>query len=182
MMSALHDLPSECTEELNLNSKLLSVSKEVKLVSEGQYSDKVFFVVKGCVRAFYIKEGKDISDWFAFENDFVSAINSFFLEVPSAYFIETVEPAVLLEVRRDVVRSLCDQYRAFERLQLGVVTKTMLQLQSRIVSMQFENARQKYENLLGIRPDIVQRVPLKHIASYLGITLETLSRIRNQRD
>jgi len=57
----------------------------------------------------------------------------------------------------------------------------MLQLQQRIVSIQFETAQQKYENLLHTRPDITQRVALTHIASFLGITLETLSRIRNPK-
>ena len=58
----------------------------------------------------------------------------------------------------------------------------MLALQKRIFSIQFETAHQKYENLLNIRPDITQRVPLTNIASYLGITLETLSRIRNPKN
>ena len=76
---------------------------------------------------------------------------------------------------------LADKHHDFERLGRLVVTKTMLQLQHRIVAVQFETAQQKYENLLKARPDITQRVSLSHIASYLGITLETLSRIRNPK-
>ena len=150
------------------------------LVREGQYADKTFFIVKGCARAYYLKDGKDISDWFAFENDFISSINSFFLNVPSPHFIELLEDSVLLEIARENVEKLSDTYRDFERLSKIVVIKTMLKQQERISSMQFHSAEQKYKTILSIHPNISQRIPLTHIASYLGITLETLSRIRKR--
>jgi CRP-like cAMP-binding protein len=172
-------LSSLCKDDLKNTSKILSLEKNTVLVKEGQLADKTYFVVKGCARAFYLKEGKDISDWFAFENDFISSIHSFFLGVPSPHYIELLEPTTFLEISKDAVLSLCDKYHDFDRLGRIIVTNTMLRLQQRIVSMQFETALQKYNSLLSIRSDITQRVPLTHIASYLGITLETLSRIRN---
>lgn len=175
-------LSEECKTDLISCSNLLTVKKSIKIVKEGQYSDKTFFIAEGCARAFYLKEGKDISDWFAFENDFISSINSFFLNIPSPHFIETTEPCLLLQITRADVLILSDKHREFDRLGKLIVTKTMLQLQQRIVSMQFETAQQKYDNLIKLRPDITQRIPLTHIASYLGITLETLSRIRNPKN
>jgi len=172
----------DCIEDFVACANLLEVDKATKIVSEGQYSDKTYFIAKGSLRAFYIKDGKDISDWFAFENDFINSINSFFLNIPSPHFIETIEPSVLLEISREDVQMLSDKYREFDRLEKLMVTKTMLQLQQRIVSMQFETAHQKYANLIIVRPNITLRVPLMHIASYLGITLETLSRIRNPKN
>lgn len=175
-------LTAPCKADLVKSLKVLSFDKPAILVKEGQYADKTYFIVKGCARAFYLKDGKDITDWFAFENEFISSINSFFLDVPSPHFIETLEPGILLELSKDKVSELSDKYHDFERLAKMVVTKTLLQLQQRIVSIQFETALQKYENLLNIQPGITQRVPLTHIASYLGITLETLSRIRNPKN
>jgi CRP-like cAMP-binding protein len=176
------NLTNECKKELKEVSKILTIDKEVKIVREGQFADKTYFISKGSARAFYLKDGKDITDWFAFENDFISSINSFFLNIPSPHYIEVLEPSVLLEISRDKIIYLSDKYKEFDRLGKLIVTKTMLHLQQRIVSVQFETAQQKYENILKIRPDITKRVPLTHIASYLGITLETLSRNRNPKN
>lgn len=175
-------LSEACKAELTTLVKLLKFDKGTPLVKEGQYADKTYFIIKGCVRAYYLKEGKDITDWFAFENDFISSINSFFLGVPSPHYIEVLEETVVFEISRDKVQYLRDKYHDFERLGSVIVTKTMLQLQHRVVSMQFETAQQKYENLINLRPEIAQRVPVMHIASYLGLTLETLSRIRNPKN
>lgn len=172
-------LSFECQQKLSNNSKFLVLPKGEILVREGQYSDKTFFIFNGCARAYYLKDGKDISDWFAFDNDFISSINSFFLNIPSPHFIELLEDSVILEISRIDAEKLSDEHTDFERLSKIVVTKTMLQQQERISSMQFHSAEQKYDNILSIRPDITQRIPLTHIASYIGITLETLSRIRN---
>lgn len=173
-------LTSECKFDLTKKSKLLVLEKGTILVKEGQYSDKTFFIVKGCARAYYLKDGKDISDWFAFENEFISSINSFFLNIPSPHFIELIEDSVFLEISRENAENLADAHRDFERLSKVVVIKTMLKQQERIASMQFHTAEQKYKNILSIQPNITQRIPLTHIASYINITLETLSRIRKR--
>jgi CRP-like cAMP-binding protein len=115
------------------------------------------------------------------ENDFICAINSYFLNIPSPHYIETIEPATLLIINRQDVNYLCDTYHDFDRFGRLAVTQTMLQLQQRVVSLQFESAQQRYETLTKLRPDITQRVPLGHIASYLGMTLETLSRARQPK-
>lgn len=174
-------LPSDCINSLLEVSKILEVQNGEEIVKEGQYADKAYFIIKGCARAYYLKDGKDITDWFAFDNDFISSINSFYLDIPSPHYIEVLEPSVLLEISKKHIDSLSNKYPEFDKLEKLVVIKTMLRLQQRIVSVQFETASQKYINVLTIRPDIIQRVPLTHIASYLGITLETLSRIRKER-
>ncbi len=174
-------LSDNCKEELRYCTKLLSYERITTIVKEEERSDKTFFIVNGSARAYYLKDGKDITDWFAFENDFISSINSFFLDIPSPLYIDVLEPSILLEFSKKDFSSLSDKYHDFDRLGRIIVTKTMLQLRQRIVAIQFETAQQKYENLITIRPDIVQKVPLGHIASYLGITLETLSRIRNPK-
>jgi CRP-like cAMP-binding protein len=174
-------LTDNCKEELKHCTRLLSFERLSTIVKEGEQSDKTYFIVNGSARAYYLKDGKDITDWFAFKNDFISSINSFFLDIPSLLYIETLEPSIFLEFSKKDFLSLSDKYHDFERLGRIIVTKTMLQLRQRIVAIQFETAQQKYENLITIKPDIVQKVPLGHIASYLGITLETLSRIRNPK-
>jgi len=175
-------LTDNCMADFIQVANHFTKDKSTLLVTEGQYADKSYFIIKGCARAYYLKDGKDITDWFAFENDFINSINSFFENIPSPHFIELLEPTTFLEISRADIFHLADRYHDFDRLLRIIATKTMLALRNRIFSIQFETARQKYENLLNIRPDITQRVPLMHIASYLGITLETLSRIRNPRN
>lgn len=174
-------LSGEAAQELLARCRIIRAEKNAILVNQGQYADKTYFIVEGAARAYYLKDGREITDWFAFENEFITAINSFFLHIPSPYLIETLEPTLLVEVARDVMTDLCDKHHSIERLCRVAVTKTMLQLQQRIVAVQFESAHQKLDNLLAVRPDITNRVALGHIASYLGITLETLSRIRNPK-
>lgn len=171
-------LNAECKSEFFNNSEILTLKKGETLVKEGQYSDKAYFIVSGSTRAYYLNDGKDITDWFAFENDFICAINSFFQNIPSPHFIEALEETVLLLISKESLMKLSDKHHDFERLTNRVTTKTMLKLQARIVSIQFQSAEQKYQNILLAYPNITQRVPLTHIASYIGITLETLSRIR----
>jgi CRP-like cAMP-binding protein len=175
-------LTADCKSDLKKSCRILSLDKSSIIVKEGQFSDKMYFIVTGCVRAFYYKDGKEITDWFAFENDFMSSINSFHQGVTSKHNIELLESTTFLEITRETIFDLTDKHHCFERLGRIAVTKTMLQLQERIVSIQFETAQQKYDSLINMRPDIIQRVSLTHIASHLGITLETLSRIRNPKN
>lgn len=174
-------LSDECKTRFSKHLSVATYTENTVLVKEGQYSDKLFFVASGSTRAYYLKEGKNITDWFGFENDFICAINSYFLNIPSPHFIETIEASTVLSISRHHVNELCDTFHDFERLARLATTQTMLRLQQRIVSLQFESAQQKYESLTALRPDIVQRVPLGHIASYLGMTLETLSRVRQPK-
>ncbi len=179
---SIFELPTSCQEELCERSKLISVDKKQILIREEQYSDKMFFVVEGALRAYYLKKGNDITDWFAFENEFICSIQSFFTGVPSPHFVEVISDSVLLEISQSDIFFLSEKYREFERMGNLLTTQTMLQLQQRVVSLQFETAQQKYLNLLKEKPDIELRVPLIHIASYLGITIETLSRIRGKKE
>lgn len=169
------------TATRNLLRPLCSIhryDKQEVIVQEGAYSSTLYYVIQGSARAWYLKDGKEITDWFSFEGDFITAINSYFMGVPSPHFVESIEPTIMMEMSREEVNKAREASHEMERLATVAITKTMLHLQQRVVALQFESASQKYENLLRMRPDIEQRVPLGHIASHLGITLETLSRIR----
>lgn len=151
------------------------------LIKEGTYSKSFFFIIKGSARTYYFKNGKDITDWFAFENELICAITSLFMEIPSPHYIEVLEDSTLIEFKKKDIETLYDKHHDFERFGRLIITQTMLNLQERIVSLQFETAEQKYNYLLSKYPQIELRVPLKDIASFLGISQETLSRIRGKK-
>lgn len=171
-----------CQQDLIANSKMTTFKRGEIVVREGQFSKKAYLIVQGCARAYYLKDGKDISDWFAFENQFMASIVSFFSEEPSPHYVEFVEDALVLEFSKDAFDSLSNKYHDFERFISKVVTETMLGLCERLYTIQFNKAEERYKHLITIHPDITNRIPLTHIASYLGITLETLSRIRNPKN
>lgn len=179
--AAYSPLSMECQQELMAHSKLRTFKKGEIVVREGQYSKKAYLIVQGCARAYYLKDGKDISDWFTFENQFAAPIVSFFGDEPSPHYVEFVEDATVYEFSKDTMDYLSDKYHDFERFISKVVTETMLGLCERLYTIQFNKAEDRYTHLLSIYPDITNRIPLTHIASYLGITLETLSRIRSAK-
>ncbi len=174
-------LSIDCRQEFIVKSKLSTYRKGDTVVKEGQYSKKAYLIVQGCARAYYLKDGKDISDWFTFENQFMASIASFFSNQPSPHYVEFVEESTVIEFSKETVDILSNKFHDFERFISLVVTETMLGLCERLHTIQFSKADERYKDLIGIYPDITQRIPLTHIASYLGITLETLSRIRNPK-
>jgi len=175
-------LSDECQEEFIANSKIRTFKKEETVVREGQFSKKAYLIVQGCSRAYYLKDGKDISDWFTFENQFMAPIISFFGNTPSPHYVEFMEDSTVIEFSKDTVDKLSNKYHDFERCINKVVTETMLGLCERLHTIQFNKAEERYHNLIHIYPNITDRVPLVHIASYLGITPETLSRIRHPKE
>lgn len=175
-------LSSATKNDIKKCSKIRKVDKGEILVREGEYSHELYYIAKGGARAYYLKDGKTITDWFAFENDFISSIVSFFLGVPSQHYIEVLEDTTFMVLQLRDIEELCDEHHDFERLARMSTTKTMLQLQQRIVSLQFKSSKERYDSLLERYPQIELRAPLGDIASYLGITQETLSRIRNPKN
>ncbi|PKH52375.1 Crp/Fnr family transcriptional regulator [Tenacibaculum sp. Bg11-29] len=175
-------LSNKCKQELIANSKICTFKKGEIIVREGQFSKKGYLIVKGCSRAYYLKDGKDISDWFTFENEIMASIVSFFSEEPSPHYIEFIEDSIVIEFSKDTVDNLSNKHHDFERFISKVVTLTMLGLCERLYTIQFNKAAERYKHLLSIYPKITNRIPLTHIASYLGMTLETLSRIRNPKN
>jgi CRP-like cAMP-binding protein len=169
-------------DEFMLAAKLLTKEKSILLVKEGQNSDELFFIAEGCARLFYTKDDKEITDGFFFENQFLSSNSSFFERIPSLHSIELLEPTTFLTISRDDILRIANKHKDFERLGRIIVTRLMLQFQKQIAAMRFETALCKYESLINQRSDITQRISLTYIASYLGITLETLSRIRNPKN
>ncbi len=157
-----------------------SVPKDHFLVRENSVAHHLFYIKKGIARIYYFKNGKEITEWIALDNQFFFSIISFFEQKPSNLIIHTLEASEVLGIHYDKLMALCDQYHDIERWFRKAITGSLILSQYRMDSIQFETAQQRYEKLLANYPTIVQRVPLSYIASFLGITQETLSRIRSQ--
>ncbi|SDD64966.1 Crp/Fnr family transcriptional regulator [Niabella drilacis] len=140
----------------------------------------LYFIDKGLTRTYYLKDGKDITDWISDENSFACSIISFITRRPDRRGIEILEDTVLYVLHRDVLDELCARYHDIEHLFRMLVAHGLIQLQQKFDDLHFATALERYKILMQSNPSFIQRVPLGMIASYLGITQETLSRIRAQ--
>ena len=157
------------------------VPKDHFLVREKEVADYIFFINKGIARIYYYKGGKEITEWIAMDEQFFLSITSFFQRTPSHLIIQTIEPAEVLGIHHNKLMELAKKYHDVETLFRKMLTASLILSQQRMDSIQFETAQQRYEKLLQQFPDMIKRVPVSYIASFLGVTLETLSRIRSAR-
>lgn len=180
-LQALHPFEGEALEAMLNAWQHWDCPRDYLLLREQTVSDYIYFVEQGAVRIFYFKHGKDITEWIALDEQFFLSINSFFQRQPSRLIIQTLEPSLVWGIHHNTLMQLADQYHAIEKLLRKMVTGSLILSQQRMESIQFETAQERYARLLAYTPDIINRVPGIYIASFLGITKETLSRIRSQR-
>jgi CRP-like cAMP-binding protein len=153
------------------------------LLREGEVSKKTFFIEKGCLRAGFNHNGRDVTFQFFFENEVISSAESFRKNIPSLLTIETVEPCVLqVLVKKDYDVIMADLKTDSGLLvnMLDIAFERQLHYMREFLSFIRNTPRERYLNLLKEKPQLVKRVPQHYIASYLGITTVHLSRIKNK--
>jgi CRP-like cAMP-binding protein len=166
-------LISICTE--------LTIDKNVDLHPVGHTCRNIYFVKKGLLRIYYYKEAIEITENFEFENSIVARADSLFNANPSRKAIQAIEKSELVAINSSQLFKLYDTYPDIERLFRKIFENAYVETVNRIESIQFHSAEERYQNLLNQSKQIIQRVPLKFIASYLGITQVSLSRIRAKK-
>ncbi|GEP97412.1 Crp/Fnr family transcriptional regulator [Chitinophaga cymbidii] len=158
--------------------KKMEVPKGETLVTEHGVCNYIYFIESGLTRTYYLKDGKDITDWISLNGTFACSIVSFITRRPDIRIIETLEDCVLWAIHYDDIEQLFRQFHEIERFGRLLVNSGIVQMQQRFDELYFATAQDRYHTLMNNHPEIIQRVPLGMVASYLGITQETLSRIR----
>lgn len=151
------------------------------LLEEGKISKTMFFIEKGCLRTWVNVNGKEITTQFFFEGDKISSIESFRTKQPSLYSIESLEPCVLQTISQKDFQSILESSPEIREEIQEHLYKRLVQSQKLFFSFLKNSPQQRYQELIEKQPQIIQRVPQHYIASYLGITSVSLSRIRNRR-
>jgi CRP-like cAMP-binding protein len=175
-----HRLSSEAEIALPDCFTKIILNKNELLLTQGNVCRHLYFLEKGALRGFYNLDGKEITHWFGFENDFVTSFHSFITGEPAVENIQLLEGCTLWAIAKETLTDLLNRHNDIERLVRIVYEKYYIRLEERYVNAQFKSATERYENLLQQTPYIIERVPLGLIASYLGISQETLSRIRSK--
>ncbi len=149
---------------------------------QGNRCRNLYIVKKGLLRVYYYNnEGKEITHWFAAESTALTDLGSFFQGSLSEYNMETLEDSLVYTITLTKLNTLFDEYHEIERFGRLFTMEMMIQITEKVKDLQFRTAQERYNILLEKHPAIIQRAPLGKIASYLGITQQSLSRIRAQR-
>ncbi len=173
-------LDKDAEEALRENIDSESYSRNEYLLQEGQICSRVWFIQTGSVRKFYLHEGKEITVWIHFENEMFTSLSSYFQQQPSDEYLQACETTTLLSI------SYVNSQKLNRYQQLGKFSKLHLEEQFSIidkVSKKFYqmSALEKYEALTELAPSLMKRAKLGHIASIMGVSQETLSRIRAKK-
>ena len=158
-----------------------AIAPGTTLLREGEVSNYLHFIRKGCLRMWFNNDGKDITLQFFFENQAVSSIESFLGRQPSLFNLESIEASVIVSIRKEDFDALLQRHPEMKNGLFEMLLQRMGTYANLFLSRIKDKPRQRYEDLLKNYPEIVQRVPQHYIASYLGITPVSLSRIRNKK-
>lgn len=177
-LQQFYKLSEPARESLLANLEEVRFQKNDFLVTEGNICRHFYFLQEGALRGYYIEEDKEVTHWFGFETDFITSFHSYITRQPSVENIQFIEDAVMWRIAKEALENLFDQHHELERLIRIIYEKYYIRLEERYVNAHFKTAAERYKSLLNNAPHILERVPLGYIASYLGISQETLSRVR----
>jgi len=156
------------------------LKKKTVILKTGDTAKEIYFVTKGCLRLFYEKEGKDISAYFFTENMFAGAYDSFVSQRASRHSIETFEDCEILKLSRSKLNKLYSQLPKMNEFIRKIIEARFFDLHNLFTSQILDSPEERYVNLLRTRGDLIKRIPQHHIATFLGITPASLSRIRRR--
>ena len=166
-------------DELDLLESILVAkryAKNEKILTEGEVCENIYWIVRGLVRQFYYKNGKELTEYMATENNIVMCIESLFREQPTHLQIMALEPTILYCLPKAKLEAV-----AMKSVNIQILYRKILEeSQIRADMLRFESAIDRYQKLMKRSPQLVLRAPLVYIASYLQMTPETLSRVRTQ--
>ena len=154
-----------------------SVKKGTTLLKEGQKSKESYFVLKGCVRTYYVVEGEEKTTAFYTEMEALTP-PCVISKKPSEYYVSCIEDTILLASNADMEEEVNRKFPKFETMCRIFSAELLAKQQIDFDEFKTSSPEQRYLNLLQKRPDLIQRVPQHQLASYLGITPQSLSRLR----
>ena len=170
-------ISDEGIKELTSKLKSSTVKKGDVLLTYGQVCKDLYFVNKGCLRLYYIADGVETTVWFSFEENSAIELSSFLSGKPTEYFIEAIEDTEILSLNKSQLLGLYPSYPEMESIMRSFWEDVILNLLQRFTSLQKDSAETRYLNLVN-QPNYLQRIPQKYLASYIGVTPTSLSRIK----
>ena len=166
-------------EDITTKFKSKVVKKNNYLLRQGDTCKDLVFVQKGCLRLYYLKDDIEVSVWFAFEQSSAIEINSFISGNPSDYLLEAIEDSEVLCLSKTELNKLYQSQPKMQEMMRNFWEAVLLDLINRFTALQKDSAEKRYLDLLD-KPDYLETIPQKYLASFIGVTPTSLSRIRKQ--
>lgn len=181
VVNSIYKLSEEIQKDIVNACEIISCEKKTRLLNAGETSNSIYFINKGAARVYYLdKDGNEITSWFLFENEFLISVYSFFTGLPGFEYIETLEDCSFITLKREKLNKLYEKHLAFNVVGRKLTEYYYIRNEIQTNELRMLTAKQRYQQLLSTNPKLLNRVALGYIASYLGISQETLSRIRKQ--
>lgn len=182
--SYLKVCPQLKKDELNFikdNLSITQLGKRQFYLKSGQIQKEMTFVHKGLLKSYYIdKQGKKVTISFIDENSYAADYPSFIQQKPSKYYIETIEPSIMVNLSYTAMQKAYENYKNFENYGRLIAEQILLKKQDRIESFLFENAEERYIRFIKKNQNILPRISVSDLSSYLGIERQSLTRIRKK--
>lgn len=181
-LTSIISMDDDTFEKAIDNLKVEPIAKNEFLIKEGQVCRKVAYVYKGLFRVFNNKDGIEVNTCFCLENSMTSSLNSVVNQVPSSESIQAIEDSIVVTISPEFCTQLSNDNKQWQSVRQFLTEKECIRLSERANSLSFETALEKYKKLINNQPQLIQRVSIQHLASYIGVSRETLSRIRSRID
>ncbi|HLY68736.1 MAG TPA: Crp/Fnr family transcriptional regulator [Puia sp.] len=180
-LESIHPFSSPLREHLSRTLKQRELTTKKFLLKAGHVCRHIWFVKKGLLRCFYITHDAEVCSWFMKEGDVIISIESFFRQTPSYETIQALEDCELFYIDYDELQRMYREFPEFNVPGRVLTEKYYCQSEQRLYSMRMQRAPERYAYLQEHEPELLQRVASKYIASYLGLTEVTFSRIKNRK-
>jgi len=166
-------------EEITNKFRSKVVKKNNYLLRQGDTCKDLVFVQKGCLRLYYVKDGIEVSVWFAFQPSSAIEVYSFISEKPSDYFLQAIEDSEVLFLPKTELKKLYQSHPKMQEMMRNYWEAVLLDLISRFTALETDSAEKRYLDLIN-NTDYLGTIPQKYLASFIGVTPTSLSRIRKK--
>lgn len=179
-LNSVHPLSAQLTGMLHKSLKTKELSKKAYLLRAGHICRHIYFIEKGLLRCFYDKGEQEVCSWFMKEGDVIMSVESFYQQKSSYESIQAIEDCRLYYIDYSELQNLYRTFPEFNYVGRVLTEKYYSLSEQRLYSMRMQRSQERYDYLLEHHPELVLRVPAKHLASYLGITEVTMSKVRSR--
>lgn len=180
MLNTFHPVGKGIEQHLLKNAYCRNIPKGKYLLRNGEICENIYFVKKGLLRGFIQEEDRETTIWFASENEMVATIRSFLLQIATVENVQAVEDCELLAISFSDLNKLYQKYPSFNIIGRKITEFNYISADNRAYITRLHNAEKKYELFLESYSHLANRLQVTYVASFLGITIETLSRIRTK--
>lgn len=181
-LSQFGELPENVITAVKSKVQILELPKKHILLKKGNVCNYLYFVQKGLARNFFEEENKEMTNDIMVEGELLVSFSSFISRQASIETIEILEDSILHAIHYDDLQTLYEAYPVMERTGRMIAEHHYNSLAKKSYRLKFSNSTERYEALFNSKIEIIKRVPIGIIASYLGMSIETLSRIRSKQD